>query len=88
MSNPKPLSKLEADLRRRLRRIDPRTDAGNGTLLADAAASLIAADAVQAGADPAAIARLTNDDLSAAQSIIGELLRGAKRQERRFAVRD
>lgn len=60
MSDPRPLSPLEAGLQKRLRLIDSSTDAGNGTLLADAVASLIAADAVQAGVTSAAVASLSD----------------------------
>lgn len=74
MLNPMPLSKLEADLRRRLRRIDPKSDAGNGQLLADAAATLIAADALQAGVEPQVVARMSDDDLAAVLPLVAKLI--------------
>ncbi|QDZ06927.1 hypothetical protein FPZ24_05055 [Sphingomonas panacisoli] len=76
MANPKPLSSLEAEFRRCLRRIDPVTDAGNGQSLADAAASLIAADAMQAEVTPEAAARIPDAELMAGMTAIADLLRG------------
>jgi len=74
MTNPMPLSSLEAELRRRLRRIDPTSDAGNGQLLADATASLIAADAVQAGVKMAAVANITDAELATVMRTTSDML--------------
>ena len=76
MTNPMPLSPLEADLRRRLRRIDRESDAGNGQLLADATASLIAADAVQAGIRLVAVANITDVELATAMRKTADMLSG------------
>lgn len=76
MTNPQLLGSLEAEFRRRLRRIDPESDAGNGHSLADATASLIAADAVQAEVSPEAATRITGVALAAGMTAVADLLRG------------
>lgn len=77
MSEHDELLYIEAELRTRLRLVDPTSDAGNGTLLADAAATIIAADAVQAEKGRKAVAGMTDAELAAAMKLVGDLLGGA-----------
>lgn len=81
MVHPMPLSPLEAELRRRLRLIDPTSDAGNCMPLVDAAASLIVADAAQAQVKPARIAQMTEAELLTAIKTTAVLLSGRTVQD-------
>lgn len=65
---------LEADLRGRLRSIDPTSCAGNGTPLADAAATLLASDIMQSGVGLDVAARLTEEQLITVMSTVKNVL--------------
>jgi len=67
---------LEARLRRRLRSIDPTGCAGNGTPLADAAATLLSAVVMQAGVGPDAADALTRAQLVAVMGTVEKALEG------------
>lgn len=72
---------IENTLRDRLRLIDSRSDAGNGTLLADATATLLAADAVTARARAARVAALSDDVLQESITTVQLLLSAEERAD-------
>ena len=77
---PQDFQAFETSLRIRLRAIDSGSDAGNGTLLADATATLLAADAIAARAGPTRVAQLGYAELAHAMSTVQNVLAGDDRQ--------